>query len=171
MTAVPISDEEIAARLHLIAAVVTPTQGIRNDIIRVEADRVTVKSARTGKLREIPFRELRQADKVSSNGVIVRVLARVVGLYSGPEMEAEAEGEAVETPSSPPPALRFDEVLDAIAQLSVENQRTLIDIVRRRLHTQRRAALVKDVEESLQEFAAGQCEPRTPEEIMREALS
>jgi hypothetical protein len=79
------TDKEIADRLRLVAAVVTPSQGIRNDIIEVGTDRVVVRSARTGKLREIPYRDLRNAANVAANGVIVGVLARILGLDHGLE--------------------------------------------------------------------------------------
>ncbi len=171
MSGVQLTDEEIAYRLDLLVAVRTPKQRVRNDILEVRADCVRLKSERTGNPREIPFRDLRQADKASTHGVIVRVLARILGLYAGPEMTGEDEPEEASEPLSRPVTRRFDEVLEAVAQLSLEDQESLLEIMRRRLHAQRRAALVKEVEEARHEFVAGQCQERTPEEIIREALS
>jgi len=90
------TDKEISDRLRLVAAVVTPSQGIRNDIIKVGTDHVLVRSARTGKIREIPYRDVRNAANVAANGVIVGVLARILGLDHG-SMEQETEPESITT--------------------------------------------------------------------------
>jgi preprotein translocase subunit SecA len=65
-------------------------------------------------------------------------------------------------------ALLFGEVLEAIDTLSLEDQETLEEILRRRIIERRRAELVHDVQEAQQEFQAGQCRPVTPEELMQE---
>ena len=68
-------------------------------------------------------------------------------------------------------ALLFGEVLEAIDTLSLEDQETLEEILRRRIIERRRAELVQDVQEAQQEFQAGQCRPVTPEELMQEIVS
>ncbi|MGI0481936.1 hypothetical protein ACN4EE_14270 [Geminocystis sp. CENA526] len=65
----------------------------------------------------------------------------------------------------------FSEILDASQQLSLEDQETLIQILKNRLLEQKRAELVKDVREAEQEFAEGKCQAFTPEQIMEEILS
>ena len=68
-------------------------------------------------------------------------------------------------------ALLFGEVLEAIDTLSLEDQETLEEILRRRIIERRRAELVQDVQEAQQEFQAGHCRPVTPEELMQEIVS
>jgi hypothetical protein len=64
--------------------------------------------------------------------------------------------------------LPFGEVLEAANQLSPEEQRELIDILQRRLVQTDRQRLVAEVQEARHEFAAGNCRPATPGDIMRE---
>ena len=66
--------------------------------------------------------------------------------------------------------LRFDEVLDAADQLSLDEQRELIAILNRRLALAGRQRLLEEVEEARKDFAAGKCLPATPDEIMRDIL-
>ncbi|MDB9421838.1 MAG: hypothetical protein EWV55_01225 [Microcystis viridis Mv_BB_P_19951000_S69] len=65
----------------------------------------------------------------------------------------------------------FAEILEAVEQLSLEDQENLIHILQNRLRDQKRTELVRDVQEAQQEFAQGQCQPMTPEQIMEEILS
>jgi uncharacterized protein (TIGR00725 family) len=95
-----LTDQQIAQRLRLVAAVITPAQGVRNEIVEVAADSVTVESERTGTRRRIPFRDLRHADQITTNGVIVRVLAQVLGL--GVSDEPREARPAAPTTSAPP---------------------------------------------------------------------
>lgn len=64
----------------------------------------------------------------------------------------------------------FAEILEAAKQLPLEDQENLIHILRNRLRDQKRTELVRDVQEAQQEFAQGQCQPMTPEQIRREIL-
>ena len=68
-------------------------------------------------------------------------------------------------------ASNFSSVLDAIEQLSDEEQETLLDIVRRRLAERGRQRIVRDVEEGRREFAAGRLKPMSVDEIMDEINS
>jgi len=55
--------------------------------------------------------------------------------------------------------------------LTPEEQETLIDILNRRLADRRRSELAKDVQDAQQEFQRGGCEPKTPDELIKEILS
>ena len=65
----------------------------------------------------------------------------------------------------------FAEVLQAIDQLPIEDQETLIEIVRRRLADQGRKRVVSDTEAALREFEQGQCRATTVDDLMDEILS
>jgi hypothetical protein len=69
-----------------------------------------------------------------------------------------------------PQNLRFDEVLDAADQLSLDEQQELVAILNRRLAQANRQQLALDVQEARKEFAEGKCVPAAPDEIMREIL-
>ena len=77
------TDEDIARRLGLLVTVRTEALGVQNNIVEVHNDRVVVQSERTDELRTIPFRDLRRASEVTTNGQIVRVLAVILGLFDG----------------------------------------------------------------------------------------
>jgi len=66
--------------------------------------------------------------------------------------------------------LSFGETLEAIEQLSCEEQEELLDIVRKRIAERNRARLIAEIHEADREFAAGECSVATPEEIMKEIL-
>jgi hypothetical protein len=66
--------------------------------------------------------------------------------------------------------MRFDEVLDAADQLSLDEQQELISILNKRLAQANRRQLALDVQEARKEFAEGKCVPATPDEIMREIM-
>ena len=65
----------------------------------------------------------------------------------------------------------FAEILEAAEQLPLEDQENLIHILQNRLRDQKRTELVRDVQAAQQEFAQGQCQPLTPEQIRGEILS
>jgi hypothetical protein len=65
----------------------------------------------------------------------------------------------------------LDEVLDAVAQLPVEDQQSLVDIVSRRIRENRRRECIADVLEGEREFAAGKLRPMSVEDIMKEVDS
>jgi len=66
---------------------------------------------------------------------------------------------------------QFNNVLDAIEQLSDDEQEALLDIVRHRLAERGRQRIIRDVKEGLREIASGRLKPMTVEEIMREIES
>ncbi len=68
------------------------------------------------------------------------------------------------------PETPFIQILEAADRLQLEDQEDLIRILQNRLRDSRRAELIKDVQEAQQEFALGQCQPVTPEQLMEELL-
>jgi hypothetical protein len=76
-----------------------------------------------------------------------------------------AEGEYMENTA------RFGDVVEAADHLSLDEQETLLDILRRRINEQRRAALAKEVENADKDFEEGRWRAATPSEIMQEILS
>ncbi len=65
----------------------------------------------------------------------------------------------------------FEEALEAAEQLDPESQTELIAVLTRRLAERGRERVAATVAQARQEFAAGQCEPMTAAEILREAQS
>jgi hypothetical protein len=65
----------------------------------------------------------------------------------------------------------FADVLDAAEQLDVEAQAELVAVLSRRLAERGRERVVATVAQARREFAAGQCQPLTAAEIVREAQS
>jgi hypothetical protein len=61
--------------------------------------------------------------------------------------------------------LTFDRVLNDIDHLSLDEQETLVDIVRKRLADRRRKQIIADVIEGEKEFAAGALKPASISEI------
>ena len=65
--------------------------------------------------------------------------------------------------------IRFAEIVDAASELTLDEQETLLEVLRRRIAESNRARLVADVAEARAEFAAGQTRTRSVSEIMDEA--
>ncbi len=65
----------------------------------------------------------------------------------------------------------FADVLDAAEQLDVEAQAALVAVLSRRLAERGRERVADTVAQARREFAAGQCQPLTAAEIVREAQS
>jgi hypothetical protein len=63
----------------------------------------------------------------------------------------------------------FAEALDAAEQLDIDAQTELVAILSRRLAERGRERVAAVVEQSRHEFAAGQCQPMTAAEVVREA--
>ena len=64
----------------------------------------------------------------------------------------------------------FGEVLEAIDQLSLEEQETLSEVLSRRLIECRRDELAQEVEQAEQEFEEGKCRVASPADIMKEIV-
>lgn len=67
-----------------------------------------------------------------------------------------------------PTASRFNTVLEAVEQLSPDEQETLLNIVRKRLSDRRRQQIIADVREGEKEIAAGRLKTVSVEELMDE---
>ncbi len=67
--------------------------------------------------------------------------------------------------------VHFDEILDDVEKLSLEEQETLIDILNRRVIDRRRLELAKEIQEAQKEFQEGSVKTVTPDELMKEILS
>ncbi len=67
--------------------------------------------------------------------------------------------------------LSFGSVLEAADALSLEEKETLIEILRRRIAERRRQSLLEDIREAERDFAAGNCEVASVDEIMQELLT
>jgi hypothetical protein len=65
----------------------------------------------------------------------------------------------------------FADVLDAVDQLSSDEQETLLEILQRRIAERGRERLASEVREARQEFATGGCTTGSPDELVNEALS
>ena len=65
----------------------------------------------------------------------------------------------------------FADVLEAVEQLSAEDQETLVEIVQRRAAERGRKRVVGEVIEAQREFAAGECRPASVDDLMDEILS
>ena len=73
-------------------------------------------------------------------------------------------GRGMETPGL------FGEVLEAIDQLSLEEQETLSEVLSRRLIECRRDELAQDVKQAEQELEEGNCRVVSPADIISEIL-
>jgi hypothetical protein len=65
----------------------------------------------------------------------------------------------------------FADALDAAEQLDVEAQAELVALLSRRLAERGRDRVVATVAQARREFAAGQCQPMSAAELVREAQS
>ncbi len=65
----------------------------------------------------------------------------------------------------------FSDLLEAVDDLSMDEQETLISILQRRIVDRRRAELLKDIKRAQKEFEDNKCKPVSPAEIMKELLS
>ena len=67
--------------------------------------------------------------------------------------------------------MSFGEILEAADQLSLDEQASLIEVLRLRVTERRREELAREIQEARREFQAGQCRPKTPAEVLKEILS
>ena len=67
--------------------------------------------------------------------------------------------------------IEFDDALDAAERLDPDAQAELVAVLNRRLAERGRERLTVVVAQARREFAAGQCEPMTAAELVREARS
>lgn len=69
-----------------------------------------------------------------------------------------------------PTEMLFADVLDAAERLSLEDQENVVEILHHRIVERRREKLANEIQQADEEFRAGQTEPRSAEELMREIL-
>ena len=67
--------------------------------------------------------------------------------------------------------LPFAEVLEAVEQLSTEDQESLVEIVRRRVAERGRMQRRAEVQDARREYEQGKCQPSTVDELMDEIPS
>jgi hypothetical protein len=65
-------------------------------------------------------------------------------------------------------AITFNELLESLDRLSLDEQETLTEVLRRRIIKRRRSDLVEEVQNAQQEFQEGSGQPATAAEIMSE---
>ena len=66
------------------------------------------------------------------------------------------------------PAHRFQDVLDAASNLSLDEQQTLLSILQRRIAELERVRIAQDVAEARREFQGGSCEAMSLDDLMDE---
>lgn len=62
-------------------------------------------------------------------------------------------------------------MLEAVEELSPDDQENLLAIMQRRVRDKRRAELVRTVKAARKEFKASRCQPASPDEIMRKIVA
>jgi hypothetical protein len=62
--------------------------------------------------------------------------------------------------------MSFDNILDSVIELPVEQQKSLIDIIRMRLNDKRRTEIAEDAQESIKNFRNGNFQPETAESLI-----
>jgi hypothetical protein len=67
--------------------------------------------------------------------------------------------------------MSFNEILEAADQLSLDEQATLLEVLRHRIIERRRVALARDIQQARREFEAGQCLPMSPADLLKNILS
>ena len=63
--------------------------------------------------------------------------------------------------------ISFGELLEAVAQLSREDQEALVEVLNRRLLEQRRDEIAREIQAAMKEFESGQCREVTPDDLVR----
>jgi hypothetical protein len=66
---------------------------------------------------------------------------------------------------------KFAQVLDSAADLAVDEQESLVEVLQHRLAEQRRTELVAAVRSARREFKQGRCRPATPTQITKRLLA
>lgn len=65
----------------------------------------------------------------------------------------------------------FADVADAADHLTLDEQQTLLDLLKRRIAEQERQRILRDIEDAREEHASGKTAVSTPAEIMKDLLS
>jgi hypothetical protein len=67
--------------------------------------------------------------------------------------------------------ITFEDALDVVSQLSVEQQEELIDIIKRRNAEVRRRQILEECREGLAEYRSGTLKPQTAKEAIADLRS
>jgi hypothetical protein len=67
--------------------------------------------------------------------------------------------------------VRFADLVSMIDRLSLEERRTLVDVVLKRIADDERRRIAASIRAARREHGKGRCKPTTPEELMREILA
>ena len=67
--------------------------------------------------------------------------------------------------------ITFEDALDVVSQLSMEQQEELIDIIKRRNAEVRRRQILEECREGLAEYRSGTLKPQTAEEVIADLRS
>lgn len=66
--------------------------------------------------------------------------------------------------------ITFNEVLESADRLTLVEQETLMDVLKRRIIEQRRLQIAKEIQAAQSEFDQNACRTATPSELMKEIL-
>ena len=64
--------------------------------------------------------------------------------------------------------MTFNDILEAAAQLSLEDQATLVEVLNRRIQERRRDDLVREVQQARRELEAGLGKVMTADDLVKE---
>lgn len=67
-------------------------------------------------------------------------------------------------------AISFDELLEVVDHLSLDEQESLIDIIRRRIAEHRRREISALISSARMEYQQGKLSPETPQDIINSIL-
>jgi DNA-binding NtrC family response regulator len=67
--------------------------------------------------------------------------------------------------------MSFNDILEAVAKMSLDDQESLLKVLRQRQHERRRAQIAKDIKAARREHKAGKGKTRTPLKVMDDVLS
>jgi len=67
--------------------------------------------------------------------------------------------------------LSFSQVLENIDQLSLDEQESLLKILQSRFTESRREQLAQEIRQARLDFEQGLCQPTTPDDLIKRALS
>jgi len=65
----------------------------------------------------------------------------------------------------------FAQALDAVDELGIEEQESLVEVVQRRMAERRREAVIVSVKSAQGEFKAGECRPASPKQIVKRIVA
>jgi hypothetical protein len=67
--------------------------------------------------------------------------------------------------------VRFGDLIEMIDRLPLDERRSLVDVVRKRIADDQRRRIFASIRSARREHRQGRCRPTTPDELMREILA